>query len=147
MRVDEYLVRGSVRAAIVSGVILAIVTGLTHRIVFVSYRATPPSLLLQLWFLLGAFALASVSVFVLFRYRLLSPLLLVVGSYGYTALHSYARLVDAYQESAALSATPTLFDLYLLAWILVLPGVLIAGGGEYALHRLVTRSSQPESEA
>ena len=87
----------------------------------------------------GSFVLLFASTYVYTVYGVLSSLVVVVSSYLYTVYHTYLYFQDLVASGASMSATPTLFYLYLMFWFVPLIAAVGVGGVEYLFRAWVFR--------
>lgn len=126
------------RIALLSGVVLAVSTLLLRTLFFPYYRYTNPSGEI-VWMTVGSFVLLFASIYVYTVYGVLSSLVVVVGSYLYTVYHTYLYFQDLVASGASMSATPTLFYLYLMFWFVPLIAAVGVGGVEYLFRIWIFR--------
>lgn len=128
------------RTALLSGVLLAVSTLLLRTLFFPYYRYINPSGEI-VWMAAGSFVLLFVSTHLYTEYEVISPLVVVLGSYSYAVYRTSSHFQDLVVSGAAMSATPTLFYLYLMFWFVPLITAVGVGGIEYLFRVRADRSS------
>lgn len=88
------------------------------------------------WIFGGAVFFGGVPAYVSARYRLVTPVLVAIGIYGWALGTSWSSMVDSAQSSGA-GLTPTVFELGLGFWPMVLWIPLVVGAFEYGIRRVV----------
>lgn len=134
-------VRSPRRTAIVSGGLLAILTFVLRAIVFPYYDYMEPSWDV-FWMGIGSFVLLALPVYLYGKYGLLAPLIVTLGLYALAVYETWTYFQDLIGSGATMSATPTLFYLYLTLWFVPLGSALLCGGAEYILRDIGTDSNR-----
>ncbi|WP_265110923.1 hypothetical protein [Halosolutus halophilus] len=127
------------RFAIGIGLILSATTLFVHIHIarFEHGYGLAPGILWLFWIVAGSFFLGTISAFASARYRVVLPVLIAVGIYGWTLIVSWSAMIDSAQSPGA-GLTPTLFELLLPFWFLPLIVGLIVGGIEYGTRHLLS---------
>lgn len=126
------------RFALGIGLVLFVSTAFTHYYLtrFPHFDGFPPTIGWQLWIFGGMFLFGAVPAYVSARYRVSLPTLVAIGIYGLAFLTSWSSMIDSAQTYGA-GITPSWFDFVLWFWPGLLVGVLILGGLEYGVRRVV----------
>lgn len=123
--------------AIATGLLLGVSTLLVHGyLTRFDHFGGPPSSFEMVWILGGTFVFGALPAYASARYRLLSPVVLAVGIYGWALATSWSSMVDSARSPEA-GLTPTVFEVGLFFWPMVLWIPLVVGALEYGLRYVV----------
>ncbi len=98
---------------------------------------------LTTWMVLGAVLEAGIPAFLSVRYRLFTPMVVVVGLFTWTAVETWAYRLTLEETGAAMSVAFTPFTGYLVAWFAVVALAGLVGGVEYHLFAKSRDSVSP----
>ena len=88
------------------------------------------------WIVGGTLLFGAVPAYVSARYRLITPVLVAIGIYAWAFATSWSSMIDSAQSSGA-GLTPTIFEIGLGLWPIVLWIPLIVGAFEYGIRRVM----------
>jgi hypothetical protein len=128
-------------AAAAGGLSVAVTFGL--RLAVFPYSGTAAWKLA--WMCVGAFALLAVPVYLYAAHGVVAPVAVVVGTYALAVREAWGYFADLAASGAAMSASPTVFSLYLVFWAVPLAAATAVGGAEYGLRALGARRGGAET--
>lgn len=98
---------------------------------------------LTAWMVLGAVLGAGIPAFLSMRYRLFTPMVVVVGLFTWTAVETWSYRLALEESGAAMAVAFTPFTGYLVAWFAVAALAGLVGAVEYSLFGRPAARNRP----